>query len=115
MVALAATQKHRRYSDISSSGVGSLLVLGCEVYGRWCNDALDLIKELADLKARAVPDYLQASVRAAWLNRWWGLASVGVMNAIGESLLAGRGPDLLAGTPPAPAPAVIDLLELHAD
>ena len=90
-------------------------MLGCEVYGRWCPEALALVSELAGLKARSVPDYLQASTRSAWLNRWWGIASVGVMNAIGESLLAGNGPDLLAGSPAQAAPAAIDLLDLHAD
>ena len=46
------------------------------------------------------------------------MASVRAMNAIGESLLAGRGPNLLAGIPsmtlPHP-PGAIGLLELHAD
>ena len=43
----------------------AFLVLGCEVYGRWCPDALSLVKELAYLKARSSPAYLRASVRAA--------------------------------------------------
>ena len=115
VLTLTATRKHRRYADINRSGVGALIVLGCEVYGRWCPEALALVSELAGLKARSVPDYLQASTRSAWLNRWWGIASVGVMNAIGESLLAGNGPDLLAGSPAQAAPAAIDLLDLHAD
>ena len=109
----AAARKHRRYADIDASGAGALIVLGCEVYGRWSDEALLLVKELATLKARPYPAYLRHSVRAAWHSRWWSLASVGMMNAAGESLLAGQGADLLAGSPPAAPPGVIELLDLN--
>ena len=109
----AQDMKHRRYADVDASNAGALIVLGCEVYGRWCPDALSLVKELAYLKACSSPAYLRASVRAAWFNRWWSLASVGTQAAIAESLLTGIGVDLLPTAVTDGGPDVTDLLELH--
>jgi hypothetical protein len=84
------------------------------VYGRWCNDALQLINELAALKAREAPRYLRRSAKAAWSNRWWGIVGVGVQRAIAEALLCTSSPDLLpAGVPPADEPQLMDVLDIH--
>ena len=113
VVQAAQDRKHRHYADVDASNAGALIVLGCEVYGRWCTDALNLVKELAYLKARSSPAYLRASVRAAWFNRWWSLASVSTQAAIAEALLTGIGVDLLPAAVTNEGPDVIDLLELH--
>ena len=110
----AVARKQRTYADISATGAAALIVLGCEVYGRWCNDALQLINELAALKAREAPRYLRRSAKAAWSNRWWGIVGVGVQRAIAEALLCTSSPDLLpAGVPPADEPQLMDVLDIH--
>ena len=75
------------------------MVLGCEVYGQWNDDAAELIKQMVRSKIREAPPLLRASAAQAWTRRWWSLVGVGVQRAIGESLLAESGPDLLPGTP----------------
>ena len=113
VLANTAAKKHRRYADVAA--MGGLVVLGCEVYGRWCAETISLVKELAKLKGREAPDFLRQSVTAALTRRWWGLASVGVQRAIGEALLCGKGADLLATTALSEGPGAVELLELHGN
>ena len=89
-----------------------LLVLGCETYGRWCDDATRLVRELGALKAREAPPSLRACAWHAWSQRWWALVSVGVQRAVAETLLCHRGPDLQPNPPVEPAPPLADVLTL---
>ena len=108
-------RKRVRYADVVSSGVSHLVVLGCEeVYGRWGEDAIDLLKQLVRSKAREAPPALRAAAAQAWSRRWWSLVGVGVQRAVGESLLAERGPDLLPSAPPALEPTLADLISDHS-
>ena len=106
----AVTTKRRKYVDVHASAQASLVVLGCETFGRWCDDACSLVREMASLKAREAPPLLQGCARHAWSNRWWGLVGVGVHRAIAESLLRHAGPDLLASAATAPAPPLTEVL-----
>ena len=87
-----------------------LLVLGCEVYGRWTEDALRLVRELARLKAREAPALLRPTARQAWAARWWGIIGVGTQRAVGAALLVREGADLLPPTPNGEEPCLADLL-----
>ena len=110
----AISKKHSKYSDISRSGVAAFVVLGCEVYGRWCDEAVSLFKELAAAKAREASPVLRAAAKAAWLNRWWAMASIGVQRAVAEAQLCEGGADL----PPTPSissgPTLTDVVSDHA-
>lgn len=106
----AVTAKRRKYADVHASAQASLLVLGCEVYGRWSDDASRLINELAALKARQSPDALRGCARYAWANRWYALVGVGMQRAIGEALLREGGVDLQASPPTTEAPPLADVL-----
>ena len=75
-------------------GGSSFVVLGCEVYGRWCSDTVQLMRELIALKARQAPPALQRSAAHAWSNRWWSLVTVETQRAVAESLLRHAGTDL---------------------
>ena len=103
-------RKRRTYSEIPDSGVARLVVLGCEVYGRWCDDAIELVRQLAAAKAREAPPALRAAARQAWSCRWWGLVGVGVQRAIAEALLREGGADLLPSSSPAAAPPLIEVV-----
>ena len=106
----AVNRKRGTYSDIPDSGVARLVVLGCEVYGRWSEDAVVLVRQLAEAKAREAPPALRTSARQAWSCRWWSLASVGVQRAIGEALLRDGGVDLLSSPSPAGEPSLTDVV-----
>ena len=106
----AVATKRRKYADVHSSPVACLLVVGCETYGRWTEDAIRIMRELAALKAREAPPLLQGCARYSWSNRWWALVSVGVQRAIAEALLCGGGPDLQAYPAVTSAPPLADLV-----
>ena len=106
----AVTAKRRKYADVVASREASLLVLGCETYGRWCDDATSLIKELVALKAREAPPSLRGCAKHAWSQRWWALVSVGVQRAVAEALLRHNGPDLQPNPPEEPTPPLADVL-----
>ena len=91
---LAAKNKRRTYRDVVNSGLAKFLVLGNETYGRWHENAIDLIKELAYQKAEEAPEQLRNCARIGWSNRWWNLLSAGVHRSIGEALLRKEGIDL---------------------
>ena len=107
----AVRTKRRKYHDVHTSTQACLLVLGCETYGRWCDDAVHIIRELAHLKALQAPTKLRGCAQHAWTNRWWSLVGVGVQRAIFESLLRHAGTDLQTSAPTAPAPALVDVLQ----
>jgi len=108
----AVATKRRKYADVVASREAALLVLGCETYGRWCDDATRLVRELVALKAREAPPSLRACARHAWSQRWWALVSVGVQRAVAEALLCHGGPDLQPNPPVEPAPPLADVLTL---
>ena len=90
-----------------------MLVLACETYGRWCDDAIRIIKEMAQLKALEAPTSMRASARYAWTQRWWALVSVGTQRAVAEALLRDAGPDLQANPPAEPPPPLADVISLQ--
>ena len=64
-----------------------LVVLGIEVGGRWSDEALTFIGQLARAKARTYPRLLQASAQMAFTSRWVGLLSVAAHGALASTLL----------------------------
>ena len=106
----AVATKRRKYADVNAAAQACLLVLGCEAYGRWCDDAVLIVRELASLKAREAPPLLRGCAQHAWSNRWWALVGIGVHRAIAESLLRHGGPDLLPHAPTSLAPPLADVL-----
>ena len=105
----AEKDKQTRYGDITSSGLGRLLVLGVEVGGRWNDTSIQLIAALARHKATEAPPLLRGSAQLAWSDRWWALVGVAAQKALAASLLAPCGRNLVLGVP-ADAPVPIDLL-----
>ena len=107
----AVARKRRRYQDVVQHGGSSFVVLGCEVYGRWCSDAVQLMRELIALKARQAPPALQRSAANAWSNRWWSLVAVGTQRAVAESLLRHAGADLQPSPGLDSPPPLADLVQ----
>ena len=106
----AVTTKRRKYADVVASAQAALVVLGCEVYGRWSEDAVALVREMAALKAREAPPMLRGCAQYAWSNRWWALVGVGTQRAIAEALLRHGGGDLQSCAPTETPPRLADLL-----
>ena len=111
VVQQAVVTKRRKYADVHASPQACLVVLGCETFGRWCDDACSLVREMASLKAREAPPLLRGCAQYAWSNRWWALVGVGVHRAIAESLLRHAGVDLLPSAATDPVPPLTEVLQ----
>ena len=83
----ARRRKETTYPELLDARRCRLVVMALEVGGRWSQEALQFVRLLADCKARSAPELLRASVKAAWIQRWTGLASVAAQRAFAASLL----------------------------
>ena len=63
------------------------MVLATEVGGRWSKEAWSFLRMLAKSRAREQPRIMQASVQAAFQNRWSALLSVAAQRAFAATLL----------------------------
>ena len=84
----AVRDKETKYWDVAESALAELIVLGCEVGGRWHDTAVELVRLLAKKKVRNVHPLLRRSAELAWSDRWWCMLGVAVQDALAASLLA---------------------------
>ena len=82
----AETRKRRTYPELVSGSAGQLVVLACEVGGRWNEDALRFVRRCTRIRAAEAPRLLRASAAQAWSNRWWGFLSIAVQDALAATL-----------------------------
>ena len=88
-------QRHEgRYPELVDGSRGRLVVLGCEVGGRWSVEAIRILKQLAEAKAREAPALLRGTTLLAWHRRWLSMLSVAAQTALAETLLAPTSPHL---------------------
>ena len=95
----AEDDKARKYPELVHSARVRLVVLACEVGGRWSEASLRFVRGLAAYRARSAPRALRRSVEQAWQARWWGILAVAVQDAL-CSTLVGDAPRFLHGRPP---------------
>ena len=87
----ARAMKERRYPQLSSQfGRAHLVVLTCEVGGRWSEETRDFLRHLAKAKARGEPFLLQRRAEAAWPLRWRVIMACSAPKAFALSLLGSR-------------------------
>ena len=89
-VALERTiRRHEdRYPELLDGHRARLVVLACEVGGRWSQTALDTLRQLSWCKSREASRLLQRSVALAWHQRWLSFLSVATQTALAETLIA---------------------------
>ena len=83
----AKARKEDHYFEIVQSSNTHLLVLACETGGRFNDESMFVLRELAKHKAWQAPRLLRRSAEFALLHRWSNLLSVAVQNAFASSLL----------------------------
>ena len=87
----ARRQKERVYPELTGQlGRTRLAVLACEVAGRWLEESVDFLNQLAKAKARREPRHLHARARQAWRQRWATLLACSAAKTFGLSLLERR-------------------------
>ena len=78
----AEREKERTYHELVNSSRCRLVVLACEVGGRWSETCLQLIHDLAEYRSNLAPPRLRRSTTLAWENRWWGMLSVAMQDSL---------------------------------
>lgn len=83
----AREKREGTYRELLEARRCRLVVFGLEVGGRWSQEALNFIRQLARAKARSQPDWLRGSAMQAYSHRWSGLAAVAAHRAFAASFL----------------------------
>ena len=92
------------YSDVISSGLCVLLCLGCEVYGRWSKQCIDLVPKLARERTRGLHVRVRRGVALSLQHRWWAVLGLALQKSVAHIILStAAGVDLIAsGLEPTP-------------
>ena len=97
------------YSDVTSTGLGQLLCLGSEVFGRWSRQCIDLVPKLARERTRGLHVRVRRGMALSLQHRWWAILGLAVQNSVSHIVLSSAaGVDLMA-TQLEPMPALADL------
>ena len=60
----AVAAKRRKCADVVASREASFFVLGCETFGRWCEDAVRLVREMGKFNGAEAPPKLRGDSEA---------------------------------------------------
>ena len=66
-----------------------MVVLACEIGGRWSQEAADFLRQLAEARSRSAPAVLRMSAMLGWYNRWASILAVASQAALAATLLGG--------------------------
>ena len=99
----AEHDKRTTYPELVESHYLRLVVLACEVGGRWSSTCQQVVQGLAAFRAESAPRRLQGAARMGFEARWWAILSVAQQSTLAASLLDGDaavGLDASVGGPP---------------
>ena len=97
------------YEEVLSTGLGVFLCLGCEVYGRWGDQCVKLVPELARERTRGLHPRVRRGTALALQHRWWGILGMALQKSVAEMVAnADAGADLVTGELE-PSPDLCDL------
>ena len=82
----ARKRKATQYPELVRGDGGRLVLLGCEVGGRWAPETLRLLRQLARHRAKQAPALLRKSAQHAWHRRWLCIISIAAQSALAASL-----------------------------
>ena len=108
-MAQACAQKERTYPEVAQAhGRARLVVVACEVGGRWSGEALTFLHLLADAKVRDEPEDFREAIKSAWMRRRKTLLACAAARAFALSLLERRCAPGFDGVAPSSAEVVRD-------
>ena len=73
LFAAAERKNSQDYIEVTSSGLGKLLCLAAETYGRWNTDCIQLVPLLAREHSRGLNSQIRKGCMLSYQRRWWGL------------------------------------------
>ena len=72
----AEKDKARTYPELIDSAVLRLVTMACETGGRWNDTTSEVLRKLANARARDAPGHLRFAAALGWQRRWWSDAVV---------------------------------------
>ena len=87
----ARAQKATKYAELLHGDRCRLVVVGVETGGRWSDEAMQFIAELAACKARETPPVMRFSTFLAWQRRWTRMIATSCGRAVAHSLVSSKG------------------------
>ena len=106
----AQDENDATYAIVTDSGLGSLLCLGCEVFGRWSQQCVDLVPQLARERARGLHPRVRRGMALGLQHRLWGLLGVALQKSVAQLVIFdGSGADLIQ-TQLEPTPPLADVV-----
>jgi hypothetical protein len=85
----ARARKESTYPELRSSDTAKLVVVACETGGRWSEEAVDFLRQLAQARSRSAPAALRKSAELGWLSRWSGIMAVAAQASLATTLMGG--------------------------
>ena len=64
------------------SGIASLKCLGCEVYGRWGADCVQLVPAMALQRTKGLHVRVRRGLALALQRRWWGVLGIALHKTV---------------------------------
>ena len=86
----AVQDKRSKYPELVRSSELRLTTLAAEVGGRWSDDTVVVVDELAHARARWEPPRLRASATVGWRHRWWTMLSIAAQESLAATLVDDR-------------------------
>jgi hypothetical protein len=85
---VAEKRKTNTYREAAQAeGKVTLETLACEIGGRWSENCIKWVAQLAKYKASSELPHLQRASEFAWHSRWWSILSVAAQRALALSLI----------------------------
>ena len=85
--AAAYGDKSRVYHDVATSGQVAFVVVAAEVFGRFCENSRQLVRDLVRAHCQDAGRVLRRRLELGWHRRWWNLLSVAVQVAVAGSIV----------------------------
>ena len=85
----AQRDKETKYAELVNGARCHLVVVAIETGGRWSDESMSFISELASARSRDAPIPLQRSAFLAWRRRWTRMLAVSCSRAFACSLVSG--------------------------
>ena len=82
------------YALVVDSGLGALYCLGCEVYGRWGEASVQLVRDLVRERSRLLHPRVRRGTALGLQHRWWGILSISLQKCVARAMLEDGGADL---------------------
>ena len=87
VLAQARIDKESTYPELVASTRCFLVVVAVETGGRWSEEAVQFVWQMAQTKAREAPRFLAHQVALAWERRWTRMLSVACASSFAASLV----------------------------